>query len=111
MGASLEVIRPENAFDLPENWRASPTPGGTPGRVESETNFSIDDISIQTGEIRLKFNGLKGMGYTVLASASLSPATWEIITHVQPLANDQQVEVSIALNHDDPSRYFQVSIP
>ncbi len=77
-GATLALIRPDVENEAPENWRASLSPGGTPGR---ENGFTGDPLSAEpswtsihrlpNGEVLLELRAAPGVEYELQRSEDL----------------------------------------
>jgi hypothetical protein len=110
-GPSLEVVDPEGSLSLPGTWRASAVGGGSPGMPNALPPLALQVVSLEGAQLRVRFEGRAGSGYTVYHRDSVSAGAWQVLERGEPLAQSRSVEVSLDFSVNTAARFFQVSIP
>jgi len=110
-GPSLEVLDPEGGLSLPGTWQASAVAGGSPGMANALPPLALQVISLEGAQLRVRFEGRAGLGYTVYYRDSVSAGAWQVLERGEPLAQSQSVEASLDFSANVATRFFQVSIP
>ena len=110
-GPSLEVVDPQRSLNLPGTWQASALCGGSPGIANALPPLALQVIGLEGAQLRVRFEGRAGSGYTIYSRDSVSVGAWQVLERGAPLAQSQSVEVSLDFSASTAARFFQVSIP
>lgn len=112
-GPSLEVIDPAESVASAANWRASARLGGSPGAAASGPPFvlEIESVTFDTSQLRLRFPGQAGVGYTVYVSDSLTSGDWVVFERGVAVSGTEPVEVFVPVSLDRAARFLRVSVP
>jgi hypothetical protein len=110
-GPSLELTTPEADPTDPAHWRASASPGGTPGQPSAATALALELLGFDGRQLRFRFPGQAGLGYTVHVRNSLATGGWREEQRGPPESATQSVEVAVDLLPGEGTRFFRVSIP
>ncbi len=110
VGTSLEVIDPNGDLNSPLNWRASYVLGGTPGQANPGP-VHIESVVSSDSQLRFRFNGRMGAGYTIYACDSLAGGTWRIAKQGEVAAADGPIDVTLDMENSVGERYYRVSVP
>ena len=104
-GGGYSIVRkvPEEYGNDPINWRADRTP--SPGR---QPLFWLDPVQISGGSVNIRFEGLAGSTYSVLASTDL--INWTKIQGIpaQTTTGPRQANISSA---SPAFRFFRIAAP
>ncbi len=112
-GPSLEVIDPAESLASAANWRASGRVGGSPGAASTEPPlvFEIESVSLDAGQLHLRFHGRAGVGYTVYVSGAPASGEWTVSHRGAAVPQSGPVETSVEFMPHATARCFRVSLP
>jgi hypothetical protein len=110
-GSSLELADRQGDFNSPANWRSSTVSGGSPGQPNPVPPPVLGNINPSEGQLRFRFAGTPGAGYSIYVRDSLSTGAWQLLQQVNPLSPNQPIESTVPLTTNLPSQFFRISIP
>jgi len=73
--------------------------------------LALQVVSLEGAQLRVRFEGRAGSGYTLYSRDSVSAGAWQVLDRGEPLAQAQSVELSLDFSVSTAARFFQVSIP
>jgi hypothetical protein len=109
-GTSLEVIDPNGDLNSPLNWRASFALGGSPGRANPAAVL-IEKALVSGSQLKFRFNGRMGAGYTIYACDSLGVGMWRIVKHGAVAVTDGIIDEALEMENGVSQRFYRVSVP
>lgn len=110
-GPSLEVVDPSGKLDDATNWRASVVAGGTPGAVTGTPPLTVEATLEARGQIRLRFEGRAGAGFTVYTRDAMGTGEWQTLQRGEPANQGGPRETLVEVGAAATARFFRVSIP
>jgi hypothetical protein len=110
-GPSLEVVDPSADLNSPANWRASLEAGGSPGKPNPGPPLRLELITIEAGEMWLRFNEDADSNYTVYGRESLSAGEWKVLLRGQRASKDRPISVPMDLSTSPSALFIRLSVP
>jgi hypothetical protein len=108
LGSSLEKRISELDSDLPENWRSSSVPGGTPGHVLNASGIRIDAISVDQGILKIQLDAISGHSYSLFVSDKIRDPEWTLLQESGVQKSSGLIDLQVEIQSDEPSKFFIV---
>ena len=110
-GASLQLMDTDGDLSSPMVWEASAAAGGTPGLPSPRPDLAVHVLGWNAEQLRVRFPGRGGMGYTLYGRETLSAGDWEILRRGETIPQDRDIETDIPVSPTAGSWFFRVSVP
>jgi hypothetical protein len=76
----------------------------------AQSYLGVGAIVTDTGA-GLIFEAMPGRGYDIFTRESVDSGIWDLLRSVQPVQNEQTIQINIDSINDEPGRFFKVGIP